>query len=79
MVFGGCAVPVTLPLSLGPESRAWGGVRSHAPCHDLCLDAVPRMMERDQHGPDYHDDGRRGSGLDGGQRRPIWRLLFLCV
>ena len=44
--------------------------RSHAPDHDLCLDAVPRMMVGDQHGPDY-DDGHRGFGLDGGQRRPI--------
>ena len=35
--------------------------RSHAPHHNLCLDAVPRMMVGDQHGPDY--DGQRGSGL----------------
>ena len=34
--------------------------RSHAPDNDLCLDAVPRMMVGDQHGPDY--DGQRGSG-----------------
>ena len=37
--------------------------RSHAPDHNLCLDAVPRMMVGDQHGLDY--DGQHGFGLRG--------------